>query len=212
MVVIHTSLYPPLASGSSALRAGDARTEQRRASEVHTTGGVPTQRRLLGALSTHQSFTLPLKYKTKKKKNPRCRNLTFALLKKKVSGFQCFKPPLQHVGNDALNCSSCSNFCFINQPLNNENIPPKNCRQKRASLGSAARWQRSPHAGTLISIWILSSASSRPNVSVVQCRCRSWLSTNQRASPHHEQDLHSSLTENCYQGRYELMQHTTGAD
>lgn len=65
MVVIHTSLYPPLASGSSALCAGDARTEQRRASEVHTTGGVRTQRQLLGALSAQQSLTVPLKSKTK---------------------------------------------------------------------------------------------------------------------------------------------------
>lgn len=65
MVVIHTSLYPPLASGSFAVRAGDARTEQRRASELHTAGGVRTQRQLLDALGTHQSFTVPLKHTPK---------------------------------------------------------------------------------------------------------------------------------------------------
>lgn len=55
VVVIHASLHPLPWRREAPLSAGDARTEQRRASELHhTTGGVQkTQSQLLCALQTH---------------------------------------------------------------------------------------------------------------------------------------------------------------
>lgn len=153
MVVIHASFHPPLASGSSSVCAGDARTEQRRASELHhTTGGVHKHKASCSAHFNHTPRLSSTPLKTSKHRGLEMHTTSNSPEKRRHFFNICRLYRLGNISADIL--QSRFSWACINLPLTSERF--------RNSV--VADKMEHPTVQSSCSVWSLRPLDGNPNI------------------------------------------------